>query len=213
MSSDEKIQPVRSGNETLNEKRRFFDEVSQSCSMDHFKDDEIPRLRSHISLWGLRRGDVVLEVGSGTGRLTPYLLEMVGDEGEVYCIDFSLKMLLKARRREFAGKVRFIQADAVSLPLAERCCDAVVCFSAFPHFPDKRKAVEEFHRVLKPGGRLVISHLLRREEVNALHRRIGGAIVDDMIPPDEEMKELLRTAGFKRYKIINDERGYLVLAS
>ena len=197
----------------MNEKRRFFDRVSQGCGMDRFKDDEIPRLRDHISLWGLGRGDVVLEVGSGTGRLTPYLLEMIGDEGEVYCLDFSLRMLLKARERRFEGKVWFIQADAISLPLVRGCCDAVICFSAFPHFSDKGKALEEFHRVLKPGGRLVISHLLRREEVNALHRKIGGPIGDDMIPSDEEMRELLRTAGFEKCDIINDERGYLVLAS
>ena len=196
----------------MNEKRRFFDEVSQGCGMDYFKDDEIPKLRNHISLWGLRRGDIVLEVGSGTGRLTPYLLEMVGDEGEVYCLDFSLKMLLKARGRKFAGRVWFIQADVISIPLIRGCCDVVVCFSAFPHFSDKRKALEEFHRVLKPTGKLVISHLLRREEVNALHRRIGGAIGDDMIPPDEEMERLLRSTGFEGYDIINDERGYLVLA-
>lgn len=196
----------------MDEKRRFFDEVSESSEMDYFKDEDIPKLREHISIWGLREGDVVLEIGSGTGRLTPYLLEMVGNKGKVYCLDFSLKMLLKAKRKGFGRRVKFIQADATSIPLVGGCCDIVLCFSAFPHFSDKRKALEEFHRVLKPSGKLVISHLLRREDVNALHRRIGGAIGDDMIPPDEDMRRFLWEMGFERPCIIDDERGYLVLA-
>ena len=53
---------------TLDEKRKFFDEVSENQEMDYFKDEAIPKLKRLMSLWELKRGDVVLEVGSGTGR-------------------------------------------------------------------------------------------------------------------------------------------------
>ena len=67
----------------MNEKRKFFDEVSESQGMNHFRNEDVPKLKKLISLWELRKGDVILEAGSGAGRLTPYLLETIGEEGKV----------------------------------------------------------------------------------------------------------------------------------
>ena len=196
----------------MDDKRRFFDEVSENQAMSHFRDEDIPKLRELISLWKLKTGDVILETGSGTGRLTPHLLEVIGDDGTVYCLDFALRMLIKAKERGFVRSVRLIQADASSLPLVDGCCDVVLCFSAFPHFSDKKKALEESCRALKPSGRLVISHLARREEINTFHSKEGHPIGNDLIPPDEEMRRLLSEAGFEGITITNDDRGYLVIA-
>ena len=196
----------------MNEKRKFFDEVSESQGMNHFRNEDVPKLKKLISLWELRKGDVILEAGSGAGRLTPYLLEIIGEAGKVYCIDFALKMLLKASDRGFGNNTKLIQGDISSIPLADACCDVVLCFSAFPHFSDKEKTLRELRRVLKLSGRIVISHLANREKINAFHSKEGHPIRHDLIPPDEDMKKLLANAGFGICSIKNDDRRYLVVA-
>ena len=197
----------------MDEKRKYFDEVSGGQAMEDFGDEDIPKLKNLMSLWGLKKGDIVLEAGSGKGRLTPYILEAVGKEGKVYCFDFALQMLLKAKDRGFGENVKLTQADASCIPLVDGCCDVVLCFSAFPHFADKKKALRELLRVLKPSGRLVISHLATREKINAFHSKQRHPIQNDLIPSDEDMEEFLSETGFGlEESIINDDRGYLVKA-
>ena len=192
--------------------REFFDGLSDSQNMNQFGDEDTTKLKEQMAIWNLKPGDVILETGSGTGRLTTHLLKIIGYNGMVYCVDFAIKMLLKAKVRGLGGNVKLIQADASALPLADKCCDVVLCFSAFPHFSDKEKALAEFHRVLKPSGKLLVSHLARRGKINAFHSKEGRPIGNDLIPPNEEMRRLLSEAGFRGVTITDDDRGYLVIA-
>jgi len=192
--------------------REFFDGLSDSQNMNQFGDEDTTKLKEQMALWNLKPGDFILEIGSGTGRLTPHLLKIAGNDGVVFCVDFAMKMLLKAKDRRLGGSVKLIQADASAPPLVDGCCDVVLCFSVFPHILDKRKAMEGAFRILKPSGWLVISHLARREEINTFHSKEGHPIGNDLIPPDEEMRRLLSEAGFEGITITNDDRGYLVIA-
>lgn len=192
--------------------REFFNELSNSQDMNRFGDEDTARLREQMAVWNLKPGDVVLETGSGTGRLTPHLLKIIGNEGLVYCVDFAMKMLLKAKDRGLGENVKLIQADASALPLADECCDVVLCFAVFPHISDKRKAMEEFFRILKPSGKLVISHLASREKINAFHSNAGQPIGDHLIPADNELTHLLLDTGFQEIRIADNDRGYLVVA-
>jgi len=92
--------------------------------------------------------------------------------------------------------IHLVQADAQNLALPDGVADWVIANSVFPHVHDKAFTLREMHRVLRRGGRMVICHFNGREAVNALHRRIGGAIGDDQLPPNHEMLRMVAEAGF-----------------
>ncbi len=115
-------------------------------------------------------------------------------------------MLRRARGR--CPDARPVQADAHSLPFPTGAFDRAICHNVFPHFRDRRAALAELARVLRPGGLLLILHDLGRDEVNAIHRAAGGAIGDDLLPPGTELSRLLRRAGFSEPEVWDTPEGY-----
>ena len=90
--------------------------------------------------------------------------------------------------------------------------EAVLCFQVFPHLADHPAALREIARVLLPGGRLWIDHLMSRCEVNELHAGLGPAVEDHRIPPDSELRSLLKGAGLQALQLGDTPTGYLVEA-
>ncbi len=105
------------------------------------------------------RAQQILDVGTGTGMVALRAAECAGPRGQVTGVDLSDGMLRVARlKAERAGlpHVAFHKMDAERLELADRSYDAVLSLFALTHFPDPLTALREMHRVLRPGGRLVI---------------------------------------------------------
>ena len=97
-----------------------------------------------------------LDIGTGTGQtalaLAPHVKCMVG-------LDVTEQMLLEARKlaiRRGIFNVEFRLGDAMALPYPDHSFEVVTCRRAAHHFTDIRRAVAEMHRVLRPGGRLII---------------------------------------------------------
>jgi arsenite methyltransferase len=104
-------------------------------------------------------GDVVLDVGSGLG--TSALVIARAASCAVIGVDLSATNIERAATRAaeagFAGRVRFLEADAEALPLPDASVDGVVSECSLCLVPDKRAAVREIARVVRPGGRVAIS--------------------------------------------------------
>ena len=112
-------------------------------------------------LGGLDVGEapVALDVACGTGISTFALIEKAGGEGEFHGMDLSKGMLEVARRNaEVKGltNVRFAEGDAENLDYPDAMFDVVICNMSFQFIPNKQRALNEMHRVLKPGGRLAL---------------------------------------------------------
>ena len=184
-------------------KREFFDSLAPEWDRDAQDGgkESAQKFRDLVAALQLCRYDRVMDVGSGTGVLIPYLVEAVGTSGEIIALDFSLAMLRTAKTKYPAGRVRFLQADAHHLCLREETVDAVICFSTFPHFDDQANVLREFRRVLKPGGHLDIVHFMSREEINAFHARVDGPVRKDALPDHDDMARLLKQAGFRDVSI------------
>ncbi|MCL4237153.1 MAG: methyltransferase domain-containing protein [Anaerolineae bacterium] len=137
----------------------------------------------------------ILEIGTGTGALIPRLSEHA-PTARLVSLDLAHAMLCQAQQR--CPGARLVQGDVHALPFsaAARPFDLVVCHNSFPHFADKRRALAEIGRILRPGGQALILHNNSRERVNAIHSQAGGPIAEDFLPPGAEMRVLLIETGY-----------------
>lgn len=139
----------------------------------------------------------VLEVGVGTGKNLPHYNE----DAEVYGIDFSPRMLAKAKRvaADLKKSFQLMEMDVQALAFADNSFDCVVTSCVFCSVPDPVKGLEEIHRVLKPGGQLIMLEHVRSEGP------VKGKLMDwlNFIPVhlyganiNRRTIDNLRTAGF-----------------
>ncbi|MBC7341866.1 MAG: methyltransferase domain-containing protein [Clostridia bacterium] len=169
------------------------------------------KLEVMVKWLNIAPGSAVLDVGCGTGILIPYLLAAVGPNGRVVAMDIAEAMLEQAKAKGFPANVELVCADVMAIPFPEATFDEVICNSAFPHFPDKLKALKQMARVTKPGGRVIICHPAARETINNLHRSLGGVVGGDQIPPRQEMVALLAAAGLGSLEVNEGPDYYLAL--
>jgi demethylmenaquinone methyltransferase / 2-methoxy-6-polyprenyl-1,4-benzoquinol methylase len=120
------------------------------------------RLWKHftLSLTGLKSGQRALDVAGGTGDLAIGLARQVGKTGQVVLSDINPDMLAAGRDRlldaGFAGNVDCVLADAERLPCADDSFDCVTIGFGLRNVTDKAAALSSMHRVLKPGGQLLV---------------------------------------------------------
>lgn len=199
---------MRISSATADPRAAFFDERAGAWEERCYPPEARDRLSRLVPLFGVQKGDTMLDIGAGTGILAPYLRELAGPEGLLLSMDLSMEMLRHAAQKGAYARGLVMQATAMRLPFQEASMDIVICFAAFPHFSDKRDALKEMYRVLRPGGRLCIAHLLSREELSRHH---GGhpAVADDKLPDDNAMSGLFAGAGFSAPAIIDIPGRYL----
>ena len=113
-----------------------------------------------INVSGIRKGNVVLDVASGTGDLALKIAQRVGPTGKVVASDINEKMLACAKERFdkaglFSG-IEFVVANAESLPFSDHSFDCITLGFGLRNMTNKDTALAELYRVLKPGGRLLV---------------------------------------------------------
>jgi ubiquinone/menaquinone biosynthesis C-methylase UbiE len=193
----------------MENRKEFFDRHASSWDHNLKYAEKRQQLSEVISWFGIKEGEFILDVGTGTGVLLPYLEEAVGAWGKVVAIDFSLNMLKQAKTRESFGRKTLINAGVGAIPLRSGRFDRVTCFSAFPHFPDKGKALDEMVRVLRKGGYLFIAHLHSVEEINNLHNTVGGAVMKDRLPDTEDLRTMMQNSSLHEISMISHPGKFL----
>ena len=190
--------------------RTYFNQRATVWDETAAENDEA-KLRLMAERLNVRPGASVLDVGTGTGVFTPFLLTKVGSNGQIVALDVAEEMLRRARAKGFNGVVAYLNADVVNIPLPDESFDAVVCYSSFPHFQDKPKALGEIYRVTKRGGNLFICHTSSRDNINEIHSSIPE-VENDLIPDADEMQIMLAKTGFVDIRIEDYRENYLCCA-
>ena len=150
-----------------------------------------------------RRGEVVLDCPTGGG--VTFARGLPDTKGLLLAADLSSLMLRRAAERRRAirqrRRVALVRADATRLPLADASVDRVLCFNSLHCIPRHGAVLEEFRRVLKPGGELVGTTLTWDAplpwRVNVVAARLSGFFV----PPDSRrLAADARAAGFRTWE-------------
>lgn len=167
-----------------------------------------------LAIASLEEGDVVLDLGSGAGFDAFLAAKKVGDKGKVFGVDMTDEMLEKARENVKKGgftNVVFRKGDIEELPVEDNSVDVIISNCVINLVPDKEKVFREAYRVLKAGGRLMVSDVvlkkpLPEEILNDKELLVGcvsGAILKD------EYLRLLKKAGFSEIKIHKETPAFL----
>ena len=164
------------------------------------------------ALAGLKKGETVLDLGSGAGIDCFLAARKVGPTGRVIGVDMTPEMLDRARenaRTSGTKNVEFRLGEIENLPVADASVDVIISNCVINLSTDKERVFREAHRVLRPGGRLMVSDLALkkplpraiRESVEVYVACVAGALVK------RDYLAAVRKAGFTEIEVLS-EKGF-----
>jgi len=161
-----------------------------------------------VAIASLKIGDIVLDLGSGAGFDAFLVSKKVGKAGRVIGVDMTPEMVKKAGENAQKGNyknVEFRLGEIEKLPVEDNSIDVIISNCVINLSPEKQKVFEEAFRVLKPGGRLMVSDLVLvkelpdaiKESVEAYVGCLAGAIMKD------EYLSFIKKSGFRDVEVVS----------
>ncbi len=193
--------------------------------------------RIAVQLSNVRTGEHVLDLAGGTGDLTTLFEQRVGQSGQVVLADINSEMLRMGRDRlidkGLTANIRYAQVNAECLPFADNTFDCVCIAFGLRNVTDKLAALQSMHRVLKPGGRVIVLEFSHptdalTEKVYDFYSfnilpKIGKFVAKDeesyrylaesirMHPKQNELKNMMEAAGLARCEYYNMTQGIVAV--
>lgn len=190
--------------------KEFFN--AAAFSWDEICRHDMEKVEGILDLVNIEKGSHVLDVGTGTGVLVPSLSRRVTGSGQIKAVDIADKMIEVAKRKNRLENVIFSCEDALADARDDISYDHILCYSMFPHFKNKKEAIEKLKAKLKVGGKLTICHSQTRDEINRLHQRKGEAVKKDNLPSKEEFIQMFSEALLKPVITIDDHEKFVMIA-
>ncbi len=164
-----------------------------------------------VALAGLKAGETVLDLGSGAGFDCFLAAHRVGPSGRVIGVDMTPEMVEKARenaRRSACANVEFRLGEIEHLPVADSSVDCVISNCVINLSPDKLQVFREAFRVLRPGGRLMVSDIVLAALLPRAILESAAAYVGCISGASLRTDYLacIATAGFQDVQVVAEER-------
>lgn len=188
--------------------REFFNSVAEDW--DNIAKHPAEKVNYIMHKVNLQKEYSVLDIGSGTGIMIPYIEDKVGEEGRVTALDIAENMLRVSKRKHKYDNLSFVNEDFLNFTALETY-DVIIAYSCYPHFKDKEKFFKKAYELLKAEGILVIAHIESKDAINNRHRGIEEKIKSHMLPPVEELCEFIEGFNFKKIHIEDSEEYYIYI--
>ncbi len=161
------------------------------------------------ALASLKEGEIVLDLGSGAGFDCFLAARQVGSTGKVIGVDMTAEMLDRARenaRKGGFGNVEFRLGEIENLPVGDNQVDIIISNCVINLSANKKRVFEEAFRVLRPGGRLMISDIVLLKDLPEAIRNSVAAYVACIAgaTTKNDYLETLRAAGFRDTKVLGE---------
>ena len=156
----------------------------------------------------LEEGQTVLDLGSGAGFDCFLAANQVGPSGSVIGVDMTPEMIEKARANAEQGgyeNVDFRLGEIEALPVADETVDVIISNCVLNLSPEKHRVLAEAYRVLRPGGRIVVSDLISDQPVPDSLRSNLDAVAGCLPTPKERYLEEFRAAGFSDARVTEEK--------
>lgn len=161
----------------------------------------------------IQPNEICVDIGSGRGTDVIRMAEQTGDGGFAYGVDMSGGMLEKARKNSDKlgiKNVKFLESNIEEIPLDDNSVDVLISNCTINHATNKDAVWSEVYRILKPGGRFVVSDIYSSEEVpekyatdpNAIAECWGGSVTKDVY------LDTLVNTGFKDLQMLEQSDPY-----
>lgn len=185
----------------------FFDSISSRW--DSMETHSIPAtVNSLLDSVDVKRGMRILDLGTGTGVLIPFLIERIGTAGGLKAIDMSTGMLNEARRKYGSLYPNLdIERKDFEEETVQGQFDLIFLYCVYPHLSRPNETLRRLaHTNLVPGGRIIIGFPTDESYINNIHKE--RKVESDLLPPAELLAQRLSDSGLKARVI--PSVGYLV---
>ncbi len=192
--------------------KTFFENIAADWTENHCENSSkhLPRIfRERIP----SLQSPVLDAGSGTGILISFLQDKMDGKKCIIEYDIALNMLKQAKAAHVPFRdVFYAEGDGHDLCFADNSFATVFCFQFIPHLEDKTKALHEFFRVLLPGGRFFVLHLMNHHALNHLHQQADAPLRRHKMPPAVQLAEMIEKTGMLVEQYEENEGLYFIRA-
>lgn len=189
----------------------FFDRLAPHWDADEVRSTPA-RVNAILDMLEIKPGMNVLDLGTGTGVLIPYLVERVGDSGYIVAVDLSEGMLNIARKKygEYPN-VEFLKLDFEEEQLPGKY-DLVLLYSVYPHLHYPKDTLAWLFRMnIKPGGRIVIAFPSDEKFINSIHHERKSE--SDHLLPAPRLAEIIREWGYEAAVEADNPDAYVIVVS
>ncbi len=171
-----------------------------------------------LAIAELKKGEVVLDLGSGGGFDCFLASRKVGDEGSVIGVDMTPEMISLARKNaaeHHYGNVKFRLGEIEHLPVADASVDVIISNCVINLSLDKPQVFREAFRVLKPGGRLSISDVVATAELPASIKEDQALLSGCIAGAEyiENLRAMMAEAGFRKIRLTPKDNGREIVSS
>lgn len=187
----------------------FFDSIAPTWDENEIRSTP-ERVRSILSKINIRKGMDILDLGTGTGVLVPYLSEMTGENGHITAIDLSEGMLNLARKKYGSLKnVEFLNLDFEEEQIPGKY-DIALLYCVYPHLHAPAETLEWLFKMnMKKDGRIVIAFPSDEKFINDIHHERKAE--HDHLPPANTLAEMINHWGLKADVIAATSDEYIII--
>lgn len=192
--------------------RNFFDKLAPTWDANEVLSTPA-KINEIMDLIGISSGEAILDLGTGTGVLIPYIVERIGPEGKITAVDYSEGML-KLAKEKFSNlnpTPEFLNLDFENENI-EGEYDKILLYCVFPHLHSPIETLKWLKNVnLKPGGSIYIAFPCSEDFINHIHREKHSE--SDLLPSARRLSEIFSSRGLNSEVLADTDNAYVIKLS